>query len=109
MLFRSTVVTVTVACAHESKTTTDEKASDCKDQGWDAYSTCDACGQLFNEAGEEISAIPFRPLSNQHTGGTATGLRVLIHTVVMVCLYFMSFMIQQRWVFAAEKKEKEKV
>ena len=42
-------------------------------------------------------------------GGTATGLRVLIHTVVMICLYFMSFMIQQRWVFAAERKEKEKV
>ena len=41
--------------------------------------------------------------------GEATGLRVLIHTVVMVCLYFMSFMIQQRWVFAPEKEIKEKV
>ena len=39
----------------------------------------------------------------------ATGLRVVIHTVVMVGLYFASFMIQQRWVFAAEKKAKEKV
>ena len=42
-------------------------------------------------------------------GNSATGLRVVIHTVVMVCLYFMSFMIQQRWVFAAEKKVNEKV
>ena len=39
-------------------------------------------------------------------GSSATGLRVVIHTVVMVCLYFMSFMIQQRWVFAADKKER---
>ena len=63
---------VTVACAHANKTETAEQASDCKTQGWDAYSTCDACGQIFNAAGEEISAIPFRPLSTQHTGGTAT-------------------------------------
>jgi len=42
-------------------------------------------------------------------GSAATGLRVLIHTVVMVVLYFMSFIVQQRWVFAPEKKEKEKV
>ena len=73
--------TVTVACAHTNKTTTDEKASDCKDQGWDAYSTCDACGQLFNEAGEEISAIPFRPLSTQHTGGTPTCTAQAVCTV----------------------------
>ena len=44
-----------------------------------------------------------------HVGTAATGIRVLIHTLVMTVLYFMSFMIQQRWVFAAEKKEKEKV
>lgn len=42
-------------------------------------------------------------------GGSATFLRVVIHTVVMVGLYFLSFMIQQRWVFAAEKKTGEKV
>ena len=42
-------------------------------------------------------------------GAAATGLRVVIHTAVMVGLYFMSFTIQQRWVFAAEKKVKEKV
>ena len=40
---------------------------------------------------------------------TATGLRTLLYAVVMTALYVVSFMIQQRWVFAAEKKEKEKV
>ena len=39
----------------------------------------------------------------------ATGLRTLIYAIVMSVLYFASFMIQQRWVFAAEKKVKEKV
>jgi len=40
---------------------------------------------------------------------TATGLRTLLYAVVMTVLYVLSFMIQQRWVFAAEKKEKEQV
>ena len=63
---------VTVACSHANRSSVDEKASDCKDHGWDAYVECDDCGQLFNAEGGEISEIPFRPLSNQHTGGTAT-------------------------------------
>ena len=37
------------------------------------------------------------------------GLRTLIHIVVMTVLFIVSFTVQQRWVFAAEKKEKEKV
>ena len=41
--------------------------------------------------------------------GEATGMRVLVHTIVMIGLYFASFMIQQRWVFAADEKDKEKV
>ncbi len=40
---------------------------------------------------------------------SATGLRTLIYAVVMTVLYVASYMIQQRWVFAAETKEKEKV
>ena len=32
-------------------------------------------------------------------------LRTFIHTVVMVVLYFISYMIQQRWVFAPEKSK----
>jgi len=73
--------TVTVACSHANKTATNEKESDCKDQGWDAYSTCNDCGQLFNAAGEEISEIPYRPLSTRHTGGTATCTAQAVCTV----------------------------
>ena len=39
----------------------------------------------------------------------ATGLRTLIYVIVMTALYIISFMIQQRWVFAAEKRSKEPV
>ena len=35
--------------------------------------------------------------------GGATAVRVLIHIAVMVILYIVSYMIQQRWVFAPEK------
>ena len=40
---------------------------------------------------------------------TATGLRTVLYAVVMTALYIISFMIQQRWVFAADKKVKENV
>ena len=33
----------------------------------------------------------------------ATGLRTLWYTIVMTVLYFLSFVIQQRWVFAPQK------
>ena len=39
----------------------------------------------------------------------ATGLRTLVYVIVMSVLYVASFMIQQRWVFAAKEKIKEKV
>ena len=42
---------VTVACSHANKTPVAEKASDCKNQGWDAYVKCDDCGQLFKADG----------------------------------------------------------
>ena len=38
---------------------------------------------------------------------TATFLRTLIYVVVMTVLYIVSFMIQQRWVFAPEKAKQE--
>ena len=38
-------------------------------------------------------------------GSEQTILRGVIYAIVMVILYFASFMIQQRWVFAAPKKE----
>ena len=40
---------------------------------------------------------------------SATGLRTLLYAVVMTVLYVVSFMIQQRWVFAADRRAKEKV
>ena len=36
---------------------------------------------------------------------SATGTRTLIYAVVMTALYIVSFMIQQRWVFAADKEK----
>ena len=44
-----------------------------------------------------------------HVNADATFLRVVVHTVVMVGLYFLSFIVQQRWVFAAQTKTEEKV
>ena len=49
---------VTVACAHTAKTPTSAKIANCQEGGWDAYSTCDACGQLFAADGSKIDAIP---------------------------------------------------
>lgn len=64
---------VTVECSHANKTSVAEKASDCKNRGWDAYVKCDDCGQLFKADGTtEIAEIPFRALSDEHTGGSAT-------------------------------------
>ncbi len=37
-------------------------------------------------------------------GATGSFLRTVLHTVIMVILYFVSYMIQQSWVFAPEKK-----
>lgn len=51
--------TVTVACAHTSKTKTDAKTADCVDTGWEDYYTCNDCGELFAANGlTEIDAIP---------------------------------------------------
>ena len=73
---------VTVACSHANKTPVAEKASDCKNKGWDAYVKCDDCGQLFAEDGTtEIAQIPFRELSSNHTGGTATCTAQAVCTV----------------------------
>ena len=42
-----------------------------------------------------------------HISDTATGLRTLIYAVVMSVLYVVSFMIQQRWVFAPQKDQED--
>ena len=73
---------VTVACSHANKTPVAQKTSDCKNKGWDAYVKCDDCGQLFKADGTtEISEIPFRELSSEHTGGTATCTAQAVCTV----------------------------
>ena len=33
------------------------------------------------------------------------GLRTVIYALVMIALYFLSYMIQQRWVFAPQKSK----
>ena len=38
----------------------------------------------------------------------ASALRTVIYAIVMVALYFISYMIQQRWVFAPQKSESQK-
>lgn len=38
----------------------------------------------------------------------ASGLRTLWYVLVMVCLFFLSFTIQQRWVFAPSEKQAKK-
>ena len=59
------VVTVKNApCTHTNKTNIDEKPSTCKEKGWDAYSKCNDCGQLFDKDGNEISEILYRPLAD---------------------------------------------
>lgn len=81
---KSASCTVTVEnapCVHGHKTTLPEKASTCKDKGWDAYKKCDDCGQLFDMSDHKIDAIPFRPLSTTHTGGTATCTHKAVCTV----------------------------
>lgn len=53
------VCVVTVTCAHAAKTPTNAKTANCQEGGWDAYYTCDACGQLFAADGTtKIDAIP---------------------------------------------------
>ena len=40
-----------------------------------------------------------------HVQNTASGLRTLWYVIVMVCLYIISYTIQQRWVFAKSKND----
>ena len=58
-----TVTVVAAPCTHTDKTNVDAKPSTCKEQGWEAYSKCNDCGQLFDKDGNEISAIPYLSLA----------------------------------------------
>lgn len=55
-------------CTHTNKTTVAAKDSTCAEKGWDAYEQCNDCGTILTADGK----IPFRPLSTNHAGGTAT-------------------------------------
>ena len=58
-----TVTVENAPCTHTSKTPIPAKASTCEEKGWDAYFKCDDCGQLFDNAGNKIDAIPYLPLA----------------------------------------------
>ena len=66
-----TVTVVAAPCTHANKTNVDAKSSTCKEQGWEAYSKCDDCGQLFDAEGNEISAIPYLSLADHTPAQTA--------------------------------------
>ncbi len=60
-------------CQHPNRTYYAARESTCKDRGWDAYFSCPDCRKVFAADGEtELSAIPYKPLSTEHTGGEAT-------------------------------------
>lgn len=40
-----------------------------------------------------------------HVSECQTGLRTVLHVAIMILLYFASYVIQQRWVFAADKSK----
>lgn len=64
----SATCTVTVTCNHseEKLTSVQEKASTCKEKGWDAYYECE-CGKLVaSDKQTVLEAVPYRELSG-HT------------------------------------------
>ena len=67
-----TVTVVAAPCTHTNKTPVSAKSSTCEVQGWDAYSKCNDCGQLFDKDGNAISAIPYLPLADHTPAQTAT-------------------------------------
>lgn len=61
-----TVKVEAAPCTHARLTPVPEKASNCTDQGWDAYKKCDQCGKLFDTNGNPINGIPYRALNDDH-------------------------------------------
>lgn len=66
---KTATCTVTVNCAHNNKTDVSAQVSTCKEKGWEAYSTCDDCGQIFDASGSEITQIPYLDFA-EHTYGS---------------------------------------
>ena len=73
----SCVVTVeNSSCMHTDRSVVPEKASTCKEKGWNAYEMCNTCGIIFTGDGQ----IPYRELAD-HTRGTATCTQKAVCTV----------------------------
>ncbi|MBQ4643255.1 MAG: Ig-like domain-containing protein, partial [Oscillospiraceae bacterium] len=62
---------VTVLCTHNNSEVVDAKDSTCCEQGWDEYEICLDCGVYLDTEGNEIPAIPYRPLGD-HTWSAVT-------------------------------------
>lgn len=60
---KTATCSVTVGCAHSSKTTYEATDSTCTVAGHDAYSKCDSCDQLFDASNNPTDAIPTKPLA----------------------------------------------
>lgn len=73
-------------CLHTSKTPHAAVAATCQAGGNEAYSVCNACGQMFNAAGEKISAVPATGVNeNNHTGTPINGGTEDVHTKYSCC------------------------
>ena len=66
-----TVKVQAAPCTHTSLTPVPEKASNCTEQGWDAYQKCDQCGKLFDMSGTPLAEIPYRALNDDHDFNTS--------------------------------------
>lgn len=68
---KTATCTVKVNCPHTDLQSFSEKASNCTEQGWDAYSMCKLCNGLFDTNGNPISEIPYRALNDDHDFNTS--------------------------------------
>ena len=63
---KTATCTVQVSCAHGSFTPVPEKASNCTENGWDAYKKCDLCGKLFDVNDNPLDGIPYSDTNDDH-------------------------------------------
>ena len=59
---------------------------------------------------KKVQLLPFHRLGSRKYAllgipDSAAGLRTLWYAIVMTVLYFLSYVIQQRWVFAPQKSK----
>lgn len=75
------VEVVEAACTHANKTNYEAKTATCVEGGWDAYSECTKCGQLFDSDGKEIDKIPTTQSDpNNHSYGDPIQAKEAVHT-----------------------------